>query len=167
MEKYTPGNLVGHGNRLWEVRRHRALRRGKVRLRRTQVAQVSPMSCLCRLCRARRANVAFITLVSRCMHSTIDLTYIAIWAIVRLLRIESLHRETPKNSFGEAKKAAEHFLDACPLEVFRCFINHLWCFMSAYQKGLTGEAAAWAVRKQKQHHSVSQTVMDSIMAVLN
>jgi hypothetical protein len=44
MEKYTPGNLVGHGKALWEVRRHRALRRGKVRLRRTQVTQVSPMS---------------------------------------------------------------------------------------------------------------------------
>jgi hypothetical protein len=27
------------------------------------------------------------------MRSTVDLTYIAIWAIVRLLRIESLQRE--------------------------------------------------------------------------
>jgi hypothetical protein len=89
MEKCIPGNLVGHGNRLWEVRRYRALRRGKVRLRRAQVAQVSPMSRLCRLC---RANVAFIALVSRCMHSIVDLTYIAIWAIVRLLRNESLQR---------------------------------------------------------------------------
>ncbi|KIK32812.1 hypothetical protein CY34DRAFT_110837 [Suillus luteus UH-Slu-Lm8-n1] len=58
------------------------------------------------------------------------------------------YRETPKNSFGEAKKAAEHFLNACPLEVFHCFINHSWHFMSAYQKGLTGEAAAWAVIAQ-------------------
>ncbi|KAG2743028.1 hypothetical protein P692DRAFT_20821678 [Suillus brevipes Sb2] len=46
------------------------------------------------------------------------------------------YQETPKNSFGEAKKAAKHFLNACPL------------------KGLTGEAAAWAVQKQKQHHSI-------------
>ena len=58
MEKYTPGNLVGHGKILQEVRRPMALRRGKVRLRRAQVAQVSPMSRLCRLSRARRANVA-------------------------------------------------------------------------------------------------------------
>ncbi|KAG2048464.1 hypothetical protein BDR06DRAFT_984766 [Suillus hirtellus] len=35
-------------------------------------------------------------------------------------------------NFGEAKKAAEHFLDACPLEVFHHFINHSWHFMSAY-----------------------------------
>jgi hypothetical protein len=63
---------------LQEVRRHRALRRGKVRLRRAQVAQVSPMSCLCHLCCTHRANVAFIALVLRCMHSTVDLTYIAI-----------------------------------------------------------------------------------------
>ena len=95
MEKNTPGNLVGHGKILQEVRRHKALRRGKIRLRRAQVAQVSPMSCLCHL---SRANVAFIALVSRCMRGTVELTYIAIWAIVRLPRIESLHRV--KLSFG-------------------------------------------------------------------
>jgi hypothetical protein len=44
MEKYTPGNLVGHGKTQWEVRRPIALRRGKVCLKRAQVAQVSPMS---------------------------------------------------------------------------------------------------------------------------
>ena len=48
----------------------------------------------CRLCRACRACVAFVALVSRCVHSTIDLTYITKWAIVRLLRIESLHRSS-------------------------------------------------------------------------
>jgi hypothetical protein len=76
MEKCIPGNLVGHGKILQEVRRHKALRRGKIRLRRAQVAQVSPKSRLCRLSRARRANVTFIALVSRCMRSTVDLTYI-------------------------------------------------------------------------------------------
>ncbi|KAG1835882.1 hypothetical protein DFJ58DRAFT_847296 [Suillus subalutaceus] len=50
---------------IWEVRRPIALRRGKIRLKRAQVAEVSPMS-----------------------HST----YVAIYAIVRLLRIESLQR---------------------------------------------------------------------------
>jgi hypothetical protein len=58
MEKCIPGNLVGHGKILQEVRRHRALRRRKVRLRRAQIVQVSPKSCLCRLSRVRRANVA-------------------------------------------------------------------------------------------------------------
>ena len=92
MEKCIPGNLVGHGKTQWEVRRPIALRRGKVRLKRAQVAELSPMSRMCRLSCARRANVAFIALVSRCMRSSVDLTYIAIHAIVRLLRIESLHR---------------------------------------------------------------------------
>jgi hypothetical protein len=72
MEKCIPGNLVGHGKTLWEVRCPMALRRGKIHLRCTQVAQVLPMS--------------------RCMRSTVDSTYIAIHAIVRLLRIESLQR---------------------------------------------------------------------------
>jgi len=39
----------------------------------------------------------------------------------------------------------------CPLGVLRRFINRSWRFMSAYRKGLNGEAAAWAVRKQKQY----------------
>jgi hypothetical protein len=91
MEKCIPGNLVGHGKTHWEVRHPIVLRRGKIRLKRTQVVQVSPMSHLCRLSRARHVNVAFIAQVSRCMHSPVGITYIAIWAIVRLLRIESLH----------------------------------------------------------------------------
>jgi hypothetical protein len=39
--------------------------------------------------------------------------------------------------------------------------------MSAYRLGLTGKAAEWAVRKQKQHRSVSQRAMMAIDAVLN
>jgi len=39
--------------------------------------------------------------------------------------------------------------------------------MSAYQMDLTGKAAEWAVRKQKQHRQVSHAVMMSIDAVLN
>jgi len=49
------------------------------------------------------------------------------------------------------------------VDVLRRFINRSWCFISAYRKGLNGEAAAWAVRKQKQHRSVSQSAMDSIL----
>ncbi|KAF8231020.1 hypothetical protein L208DRAFT_1279210 [Tricholoma matsutake] len=51
--------------------------------------------------------------------------------------------------------------------VIQQFINRSWWFMNAYQKGLTGNAAAWAVRKQKQHHQVSNMAMMSIDAVLN
>jgi hypothetical protein len=96
MEKCIPGNLVGHGKTQWEVRRPIALRRGKVAPKArgsvAYVAEVSPMSRKCRLCCTRRANIAFIAQVSRCMHSMVDSTYSAICAIVRLLRIESLHR---------------------------------------------------------------------------
>jgi hypothetical protein len=98
MEKCIPGNLVGHGKTHWEVRRPMALRRGKIRLKCAQVAQVSPMSRKCRLCRACRANVAFIAQVSRCMHNTVDSTYNAICAFVRLLRIKSLQRRSRMSS---------------------------------------------------------------------
>jgi hypothetical protein len=65
MEKCIPGNLVGHGKTHWEVRRPIALRRGKIRLKRAQVAEVSPMSRLCRLCRVCVAYVAFASPMSR------------------------------------------------------------------------------------------------------
>ena len=39
--------------------------------------------------------------------------------------------------------------------------------MSAYWLGLTGKAAKWAVRKQRQHRQVSQRAMMAIDAVLN
>lgn len=77
------------------------------------------------------------------------------------------YREVPKKSFAEAKEVARRYLDACPPEVIRRFINRSWRFMSAYRKGLTGQAAAWAVQKQRQHRQVSQTAMMSIEAVLN
>jgi hypothetical protein len=65
------------------------------------------------------------------------------------------------------KDAVQKYLDACPKEVIRRFINRSWRFMSAYRRGLTGRAAAWAVRKQKQHRQVSQRAMLAIDAVLN
>ena len=77
------------------------------------------------------------------------------------------YREVPKQNFAEAKKIALRYLDACPTDVIRRFINPSWRFMSAYRKGLTGKAAAWAVSKQKQDRQVSNMAMMSIGAVLN
>ena len=77
------------------------------------------------------------------------------------------YREVPKKNFTEAKDVTLRYLNACPAHVIRRFINRSWRFMSAYRKGLTGNAAAWAVRKQKQHCQVSNRVMMSIDAVLN
>lgn len=76
------------------------------------------------------------------------------------------YREVPKKGFDEAKRSTREILNACPTEVIRRFINRSWRFMSAYRLGLTGKAAEWAVKKQKQHRQVSQTAMMSIEAVL-
>ena len=47
------------------------------------------------------------------------------------------------------------------------FFNCSWWFMDAYQQGLTGKAAEWAVKRQKSHRRVGQQAMISIEAVLN
>jgi hypothetical protein len=72
-----------------------------------------------------------------------------------------------KKTFQDAKDAVKLYLEACPDEVIHQFINRSWRFMSAYRLGLTGYAAEWAVKKQKQHCPVSQQVMMSIEAVLS
>jgi len=77
------------------------------------------------------------------------------------------YREHEKKTFQIAKDAVRQYLEACPADVIRHFINRSWRFMSAYQLGLTGKAAAWAVHKQKQHCQVSERAMMSIEAVLN
>jgi hypothetical protein len=53
------------------------------------------------------------------------------------------------------------------VEVIQRFFNHFWQFMDAYQHGLTGKAADWAVWKQKAHRQVRQAAMMSIEAVIN
>jgi hypothetical protein len=63
--------------------------------------------------------------------------------------------ESDKKTFQQAKDAALQYLNGCPVEVIRRFMNRSWCFMSAYQLGLTGKAAEWAVRCQMAHRSMS------------
>ncbi|KIJ96383.1 hypothetical protein K443DRAFT_107370, partial [Laccaria amethystina LaAM-08-1] len=50
-------------------------------------------------------------------------------------------------------------LNLCPVDVTWRFINCSWQFMDAYQVPLSGKAAAWAVHKQKDHPTVSQSMM--------
>ena len=69
------------------------------------------------------------------------------------------YREHPKANFAAAKERALQVLDACPVEVIRRFINRSGRFLEAYRSGLTGKAAAWAVKKQKQHRVVSERAM--------
>ncbi|KAE9399002.1 hypothetical protein BT96DRAFT_957397 [Gymnopus androsaceus JB14] len=68
-------------------------------------------------------------------------------------------REIPKKTFQEAKDAAFQYLDACPVDMIRRFINQSFHWMSAYRLKLTGKAAEWAVKKQKTHRSVSASAM--------
>ncbi|KAE9384253.1 hypothetical protein BT96DRAFT_1100483 [Gymnopus androsaceus JB14] len=63
------------------------------------------------------------------------------------------------NSEKEVKDVAFQYLDACPVDVIRRFINRSFCWMSAYQLKPTKKAAEWAVRKQKTHRSVSASAM--------
>jgi hypothetical protein len=74
------------------------------------------------------------------------------------------YQEHPKANFAEAKAQALEVLDACPTEVIQHFINRSWRFIDSYRKGLTGEAAAWVVRKQKSHRSVSEAAMKALEA---
>uniref|UniRef100_A0A0W0FNV9 Tc1-like transposase DDE domain-containing protein n=1 Tax=Moniliophthora roreri TaxID=221103 RepID=A0A0W0FNV9_MONRR len=77
------------------------------------------------------------------------------------------YREIPKKNFQEAKDAMLECLDACPTEVIWRFVNWSWRFMDAYWKGLTGKAAAWAVKKQRGHCTVSASAYMALEAVLN
>jgi hypothetical protein len=72
------------------------------------------------------------------------------------------YREQPKKDFAAAKAMALEYLNACPVDVIRRFINRSWRWMIAYRKGLTGKAAAWAVRPQKQHRQVSSAAMTQL-----
>ena len=73
-----------------------------------------------------------------------------------------------EKTFQDAKDAVKKYLEACPAEVIhRSTVNFSWHFMSAYWLGLTGNAAAWAAKKQWQYQQVSQRVMMSIETVLN
>jgi hypothetical protein len=57
-------------------------------------------------------------------------------------------------------------LDACPIEVIQKFINRSFRFMSAYRRGLTGKAAAWAVKKQSLHWTVPESARIAIESLV-
>jgi hypothetical protein len=77
------------------------------------------------------------------------------------------YREEYKETFADAKRVMWGCLDACLVEVIRCFFNWSWRFMSAYWQGLTGKAAEWAMHKQKSHQQVREEVMKSIEALVD
>jgi hypothetical protein len=58
------------------------------------------------------------------------------WMLILMLQYwgwaKYRYREASKASFAEAKRAAQLYLNACPVNVIRRFINRSWQFMSAY-----------------------------------
>ena len=77
------------------------------------------------------------------------------------------YREVQKKTFNKAKQAAFAALNSCSVDTIRRFINRSWRFMDAYRVPLSGKAAAWAVRKQKGHRSISWSAMMHLDAVVN
>jgi hypothetical protein len=74
------------------------------------------------------------------------------------------YRQIPKKTFAASRELALKYLDACPVEVIQRFINRSWKFVHAYEKGLDGRAAEWAVKKQKQHRAASNQAMTALEA---
>ena len=69
------------------------------------------------------------------------------------------------STFAAGKEAAIRYLDTCPVDVIRHFINRSWHSMSVYQMGLTGSAAEWAVRKFRLHGAISAAALDALESV--
>jgi hypothetical protein len=75
------------------------------------------------------------------------------------------YRDEEKKNFAAAKQIAKKYLDACPVEVIRRFINRTWRFMDAYRKGLSGKALLWVVRKFRQHRCISESALLALETV--
>jgi hypothetical protein len=71
------------------------------------------------------------------------------------------YRQVKKTSFDHAKKEVRKALDACSLDTLRRFCNRAARFMDAYRKGLSVKAAAWCVKRQKRHRTISKEAMEA------
>ena len=64
-----------------------------------------------------------------------------------------------KTSFDYAKREVLIALDACSIDIMRRFCNRSYRFMDAYHKGLSVKAAAWCIKKQRRHKTISKEAM--------
>jgi hypothetical protein len=69
------------------------------------------------------------------------------------------YRQVKKTSFDHAKKEVVKALDACVVDTLRRFCNRTFRFIDAYCKGLSVKAAAWCVKKQRRHRTISEEAM--------
>jgi hypothetical protein len=66
-----------------------------------------------------------------------------------------------KTSFDHAKREVLIALDACSIDTMRRFCNRSYRFTDAYRKGLGVRAAAWCVKKQRRHRTISEEAMQA------
>jgi len=71
------------------------------------------------------------------------------------------YRQVKKTSFDHAKREVLFALDACIIDTMRRFCNRSYRFMDAYRKGLGVKAAAWCVKKQRRHRTISEGAMNA------
>lgn len=76
------------------------------------------------------------------------------------------YRQVKKSSFAMAQEEAVKALDSCTQDTMRRFCNRTFRFLDAYDRGLSAKAAAWCVKKQKGHRSISEAVMKEFDAVV-
>jgi transposase len=72
---------------------------------------------------------------------------------------KNLYRQVWKTTFPEAREAYFKALDSCPLDTLRRYCNRALRFIDAYRKGLSVKQAAWCVKKQSGHRTISETIM--------
>jgi hypothetical protein len=73
-----------------------------------------------------------------------------------------VQKRSLEHAQGEVVKA----LAGCDGDRIRRFINRALRFMDAYRQGLKGQAALWAVKKQKSHRRVSEEAMAALEKAL-
>jgi hypothetical protein len=77
-----------------------------------------------------------------------------------------LYRQVEKRGLEHAHGEVIKALDGCDGDRIKRFINRALRFMDAYRHGLTGQAALWAVKKQKSHRRVSEEAMAALEEAL-
>ena len=63
-------------------------------------------------------------------------------------------------SFNDLKEVVPHALDSISLIKICQFTCHFACYISAYEFGLSGKAAVFAVKRYRSHRRVSENVLE-------
>jgi hypothetical protein len=66
----------------------------------------------------------------------------------------------------QAEREVVKALEGVGLDKIKRYINRSYRFMDAYRQGVIGDAALWAVKKQKSHRRISERAMAALEASL-